>query len=46
MDRRSPLGERGLKLTFVGLSMITQCRSPLGERGLKYGIDVHLLEFV
>ena len=35
-ERRSPYGERGLKLSGRRLRAVRLCRSPYGERGLKF----------
>ena len=43
--RRSPYGERGLKLHVQPFNSTFPCRSPYGERGLKFvavGKDVRL----
>ena len=46
MKRRSPCGERGLKLLFCTLSFALEGRSPCGERGLKYGNIVEQRRFI
>ena len=38
--RRSPHGERGLKLNSKSQSQLVDSRSPHGERGLKSGLSL------
>ena len=46
MFRRSPHGERGLKLLRELDQRNSLCRSPHGERGLKfYGVVVFAIQF-
>jgi len=41
-NRRSPYGERGLKLNPLLRSVFLFCRSPYGERGLKLKIKTKI----
>ena len=46
-DRRSPQGERGLKLTGNGTGNNIEGRSPQGERGLKLvAVNVAMIVYV